>query len=87
MEQAAEMSAPVVVAKGRGPIAARIRAIARQFDVPIVENIPLAQAHPELSPRQIILFSHYGMKEKIYTANPVWLCATCNACMVWIKMR
>ena len=39
-----EMSAPVVVAKGRGPIAARIRAIARQFEVPIVENVPLAQA-------------------------------------------
>jgi flagellar biosynthetic protein FlhB len=39
-----EMSAPVVVAKGRGPLAARIREIARKFDVPIVENVPLAQA-------------------------------------------
>ncbi len=38
------MAAPLVVAKGRGPLAARIRAIAREFDVPIVENVPLAQA-------------------------------------------
>jgi heterodisulfide reductase subunit C2 len=35
----------------------------------------------DLSPRQIILFSQYGMTEKIYSANTVWLCATCNACM------
>jgi flagellar biosynthesis protein FlhB len=38
------MAAPVVLAKGRGPVAAKIREIARKFEVPIVENVPLAQA-------------------------------------------
>lgn len=38
------MPAPRVVAKGRGVLAARIRAIAREHGVPIVENVPLAQA-------------------------------------------
>ncbi len=38
-----EMRAPVVTAKGRGEIAARIRAIAKEKGVPIVENPPLAQ--------------------------------------------
>jgi flagellar biosynthetic protein FlhB len=40
----AEMQAPLVVAKGADHIAARIREIARQHDVPLVENKPLAQA-------------------------------------------
>ncbi len=35
--------APVVVAKGSRRIAARIREIAREHDIPIVENKPLAQ--------------------------------------------
>lgn len=38
------MSAPVVVAKGRDLIAARIRELARWHEIPIVENPPLAQA-------------------------------------------
>jgi flagellar biosynthetic protein FlhB len=38
------MAAPVVLAKGRGAIAAKIRELARKFEVPIVENVPLAQA-------------------------------------------
>ncbi len=38
------MGAPVVVAKGRRLIAERIRAIAEEAGVPIVENIVLAQA-------------------------------------------
>lgn len=38
------MPAPRVVAKGKNLLAARIRAIAREHDVPIVENVPLAQA-------------------------------------------
>jgi flagellar biosynthetic protein FlhB len=37
-------SAPVIVAKGRDLVAARIREIARQHSVPIVENPPLARA-------------------------------------------
>lgn len=38
------MVAPRVVAKGRGWLAERIREIARAHGVPIVENVPLAQA-------------------------------------------
>jgi flagellar biosynthetic protein FlhB len=38
------MVAPKVVAKGRGVLAARIKAIAREHDIPTVENVPLAQA-------------------------------------------
>ncbi|MBF0461785.1 MAG: flagellar biosynthesis protein FlhB [Magnetococcales bacterium] len=38
-----EMRAPVLVAKGRGEVAARIRAIAQEKGVPIVENPPLAR--------------------------------------------
>ncbi|RMF72063.1 MAG: EscU/YscU/HrcU family type III secretion system export apparatus switch protein [Acidobacteria bacterium] len=39
---------PVVVAKGRGAIAARIREIARQHGVPLVEDPPLARALEKL---------------------------------------
>jgi flagellar biosynthetic protein FlhB len=38
------MSAPVCVAKGADNIALKIREIARENDVPIVENVPLARA-------------------------------------------
>jgi len=38
------MSAPKVVAKGRNYLALRIRAVALENEVPIVENPPLAQA-------------------------------------------
>jgi flagellar biosynthesis protein FlhB len=40
----AEMAAPIVVAKGAGEVAKRIRKIALENDVPIVEKKPLAQA-------------------------------------------
>lgn len=39
-----EMAAPVVVAKGQDAMAARIRALAREHGVPIVENVTLARA-------------------------------------------
>lgn len=39
-----EMAAPTVVAKGKNYLALRIRAIAEEHAVPIVENAPLAQA-------------------------------------------
>lgn len=42
--RAVSMAAPVVVAKGRNLIAARIKELARWNGVPIVENPPLAQA-------------------------------------------
>jgi heterodisulfide reductase subunit C2 len=34
----------------------------------------------ELTPRQIMLLSHFGMTSKVSDANTVWLCATCNTC-------
>jgi flagellar biosynthetic protein FlhB len=41
---AVQMMAPTVIAKGAGPVAERIKEIARQNEVPIVEDKPLAQA-------------------------------------------
>jgi flagellar biosynthetic protein FlhB len=38
------MSAPVCVAKGMDNIALKIREIAREHDIPVVENVPLARA-------------------------------------------
>lgn len=38
------MTAPRVLAKGKGFLAQRIKAIAREHGVPMVENVPLAQA-------------------------------------------
>jgi flagellar biosynthetic protein FlhB len=38
------MSAPVCVAKGADMIALKIREVAREHDIPIVENVPLARA-------------------------------------------
>ena len=38
------MSAPVCVAKGVDHLAFKIREIAKQHDIPIVENVPLARA-------------------------------------------
>jgi flagellar biosynthetic protein FlhB len=37
------MSAPIVVAKGRDHVAMRIKKIAREAGVPLVENVALAQ--------------------------------------------
>src|SRR4029453_13053818 len=39
-----EMTAPRLVAKGTDHMAARIRALAREHGVPIVENVTLARA-------------------------------------------
>ncbi len=38
------MGAPVCVAKGADDVALRIREVAKEHDVPIVENPPLARA-------------------------------------------
>jgi len=42
--ESGRMAAPTVVAKGRGFVALRIREIATEHDVPLVENKPLAQS-------------------------------------------
>jgi flagellar biosynthetic protein FlhB len=39
-----EMAAPIVVAKGLDFVAARIKEVAWKFDIPVMENRPLAQA-------------------------------------------
>ena len=44
MYRSETMGAPVVVAKGAGMIAAKIREIARSNQIPILENKPLARA-------------------------------------------
>jgi flagellar biosynthetic protein FlhB len=38
------MAAPIVIAKGQGYLAQKIKAVAREAGVPMVENVPLAQA-------------------------------------------
>ncbi|GBD16457.1 Flagellar biosynthetic protein FlhB [bacterium HR26] len=42
--EARSMRAPVVVAKGAGHLAERIKAVARQHAIPVLENRPLAQS-------------------------------------------
>ncbi len=42
--EAGEMAAPKLIAKGMGPLAERIRSVARAHKVPVVENPPLARA-------------------------------------------
>ena len=44
LEYRMEMSAPIVVAKGRNLLAAQIKEIARWKGIPMVENVPLAHA-------------------------------------------
>jgi flagellar biosynthetic protein FlhB len=54
------MDAPVCLAKGIDAIALRIRAVAEQHDIPIVENPPLAQAlHATVEIDQPIPPEHY----------------------------
>ena len=38
------MPAPVCVAKGADLIAMKIREVAREHDIPVIENVPLARA-------------------------------------------
>jgi flagellar biosynthetic protein FlhB len=54
------MQAPKVVAKGVDAVAARIRELAKENDVPLVENPPLARAlHAAVEVDQEILPEHY----------------------------
>src|ERR1700694_4376367 len=54
------MSAPVCVAKGVDTIALKIREIAGQHDIPIVENVPLARAlHATVEIEDEIPVEHY----------------------------
>jgi flagellar biosynthesis protein FlhB len=54
------MTAPICVAKGVDLIALKIREIAKQHDIPIVENVPLARAlHATVEVDAEIPVEHY----------------------------
>lgn len=54
-----EMAAPKVIAKGADEVAMKIREIARQHDIPMVENVPLARALYKLDLEKIIPEEHF----------------------------
>lgn len=55
-----QMSAPVVVAKGTDAVALKIREVAREHDIPIVESPPLARAlHASVEIDRPIPVQHY----------------------------
>ncbi len=59
-------AAPIVVAKGADNIAAKIRAIAKENDVPLYENPPLARAlYKIVEPNQIIPLEFFGAVAEI----------------------
>src|SRR5437763_4487796 len=59
-------AAPVVVAKGADNVAAKIREIAREHDIPLVENPPLARAlYKSVEPNQIIPVEFFGAVAEI----------------------
>src|SRR2546421_1274375 len=61
------MSAPVCVAKGVDTIAHKIREIAGQHDIPIVENVPLARAlHATVEVDGEIPVEHYHAVAEIF---------------------
>ena len=62
------MSAPRVVAKGRGVIAERLINLARQHDVPIVENKLLVEALDEMNINQSIPAELYQVVAEILVA-------------------
>ena len=54
------MNAPICVAKGVDLIARKIRDVAREHDIPVVENPPLARAlHGTVEVDQEIPLEHY----------------------------
>lgn len=78
------MAAPVVIAKGRDLLAARIRQLARWHEIPIIENPPLAQAlfkmtevgqtiPPQLyaAVAEILAFLYRAQRRLQGSANPI----------------
>jgi flagellar biosynthetic protein FlhB len=58
--ESGKMAAPICVAKGVDALALRIREVAKEHDVPIVENPPLARAlHAGVEVDQAIPAEHY----------------------------
>lgn len=61
-----EMEAPKLIAKGQDLIARRIREIAREHDIPVVENPPLARAlYEAVEIDQMIPPEHYEAVAKV----------------------
>lgn len=59
-------AAPTVVAKGADNLAMRIREIAKEHDIPLVENVPLARALYKLvEPNEIIPVEFFGAVAEI----------------------
>jgi flagellar biosynthetic protein FlhB len=59
-------AAPIVVAKGADNIAAKIRGLAWEHDIPLVENPPLARAlYKTVEPRQTIPVEFFGAVAEI----------------------
>ena len=55
-----------MVAKGADHIAAKIRGLARENDIPLVENAPLARAlYKTVEPRQTIPVEFFGAVAEI----------------------
>ena len=58
--EAGKMAAPICVAKGIDALALRIREVAKEHDVPIVENPPLARAlHAAVEVDEVIPPEHF----------------------------
>ncbi|MFZ6659019.1 EscU/YscU/HrcU family type III secretion system export apparatus switch protein [Undibacterium sp. TJN19] len=61
-----EMSAPKLLAKGKGELAAKMRAVARQHNIPVVENPPLArELYKRLNSDQFVPEDMYPKVAKI----------------------
>ena len=59
-------AAPICVAKGVDAVALRIREVAREHDVPIVENVPLARAlYATVEVDEVIPREHFDAAAKI----------------------
>lgn len=54
-----KMNAPIVIAKGQGYVAAKIRELAEEYHIPLVENPPLARALYAIELDQEIPLEHY----------------------------
>ena len=55
-----KMDAPVMVAKGNDAVAERIKDVAREYEIPIIENAPLARAlYDSMEIDQMIPQEHY----------------------------
>jgi flagellar biosynthetic protein FlhB len=61
------MPSPMVCAKGADDLAARIRKIAQDNDIPLVENKPLAQAlYKEVNVGEMIPSAYFNVIAQIY---------------------